>query len=247
MGRRLFYYRDGLYKGPWTPDEDFLLIKYIQAHGVGRWRSVPKKAGLNRCGKSCRFRWMNYLRPGIKRGDISAEEEELIIKLHSLVGNRWSLIARRMPGRTDNEVKNYWNTHLRKRFKKSTDNEVTNEVVDENHMINHNSISTISHGVSDTSNNMPCMEAYNTAMVSAHYESSEAVGNEGWNHQTAHNSGIESSSSLNQLSTINQFSSCISSYKLACDQSLMGMDWSVGDLQALLSGYDLGTAHAFLT
>ncbi|XBI32063.1 hypothetical protein VPH35_055562 [Triticum aestivum] len=72
-------------------------------------------AGLNRCGKSCRLRWLNYLRPGIKRGNISDDEEELIVRLHRLLGNRWSLIAGRLPGRTDNEIKNYWNTTLSKR------------------------------------------------------------------------------------------------------------------------------------
>ncbi|KAF6165892.1 hypothetical protein GIB67_012789 [Kingdonia uniflora] len=74
-----------------------------------------ENAGLKRCGKSCRLRWMNYLRPDIKRGNISQEEEELIIRLHKLLGNRWSLIAGRLPGRTDNEIKNYWNTNLSKK------------------------------------------------------------------------------------------------------------------------------------
>eukprot|EP01018_Ginkgo_biloba_P032922 Gb_21264 [translate_table: standard] len=120
MGRtRPYCTRDGLYKGPWTPEEDLLLIKYIQDHGVGHWRTLPQNAGLMRSGKSCRFRWMNYLRPDIKRGDMSADEEELIIRLHNLLGNRWSLIAGRVPGRTDNEVKNYWNTHLRKKCKRA--------------------------------------------------------------------------------------------------------------------------------
>ncbi|KAH9303394.1 hypothetical protein KI387_014977, partial [Taxus chinensis] len=67
---------------------------------------------LRRSGKSCRFRWMNHLRPNINHGDISPDEEELIIRLHRLLGNRWSLIAGRLPGRTDNQIKNYWNTHL---------------------------------------------------------------------------------------------------------------------------------------
>ncbi|MCO5558338.1 hypothetical protein L7F22_011919 [Adiantum nelumboides] len=74
-------------------------------------------AGLLRCGKSCRLRWINYLRPDLKRGNITEEEDNLIIKLHSVLGNRWSLIAGRLPGRTDNEIKNYWNTHLKKKLK----------------------------------------------------------------------------------------------------------------------------------
>ncbi|XP_022727845.1 transcription repressor MYB6-like isoform X2 [Durio zibethinus] len=72
--------------------------------------------GLLRCGKSCRLRWINYLRPDLKRGNFTEEEDELIIKLHSLLGNKWSLIAGRLPGRTDNEIKNYWNTHIKRKL-----------------------------------------------------------------------------------------------------------------------------------
>ncbi|KAL1090391.1 hypothetical protein V6Z11_D07G085100 [Gossypium hirsutum] len=71
--------------------------------------------GLNRCRKSCRLRWLNYLKPNIKRGHFAADEVDLIIRLHNLLGNRWSLIAGRLPGRTANDVKNYWNTHLLKK------------------------------------------------------------------------------------------------------------------------------------
>ncbi|KQJ91235.1 myb-related protein Hv1 [Brachypodium distachyon] len=103
-------------KGAWTKEEDDRLTAYIKAHGEGCWRSLPKAAGLLRCGKSCRLRWINYLRPDLKRGNFSEEEDELIIKLHSLLGNKWSLIAGRLPGRTDNEIKNYWNTHIRRKL-----------------------------------------------------------------------------------------------------------------------------------
>ncbi|XP_054805669.1 transcription repressor MYB5 [Prosopis cineraria] len=106
----------GLKRGPWTPEEDELLSKCIQKEGEGRWRTLPKRAGLLRCGKSCRLRWMNYLRPSVKRGHIAPDEEDLILRLHRLLGNRWSLIAGRIPGRTDNEIKNYWNTHLSKKL-----------------------------------------------------------------------------------------------------------------------------------
>ncbi|XP_017428357.1 transcription repressor MYB5 [Vigna angularis] len=106
----------GLKRGPWTPEEDEVLANYIKKEGEGRWRTLPKRAGLLRCGKSCRLRWMNYLRPSVKRGHIAPDEEDLILRLHRLLGNRWSLIAGRIPGRTDNEIKNYWNTHLSKKL-----------------------------------------------------------------------------------------------------------------------------------
>ncbi|KAL4352491.1 hypothetical protein GQ457_06G017180 [Hibiscus cannabinus] len=106
----------GIKRGPWTPEEDELLANYIRREGEGRWRTLPKRAGLLRCGKSCRLRWMNYLRPSVKRGRIAPDEEDLILRLHRLLGNRWSLIAGRIPGRTDNEIKNYWNTHLSKKL-----------------------------------------------------------------------------------------------------------------------------------
>ncbi|KAL5834645.1 hypothetical protein ACOSQ4_014142 [Xanthoceras sorbifolium] len=107
---------NSLKKGPWTPEEDRKLVDYIEKHGYGSWRALPRLAGLNRCGKSCRLRWTNYLRPDIKRGRFSEEEEQIIIHLHSILGNKWSAIASRLPGRTDNEIKNYWNTHLRKKL-----------------------------------------------------------------------------------------------------------------------------------
>lgn len=117
MGRSPCCSKVGLRRGPWSTKEDSLLSNFINQNGEGQWRSLPKKAGLLRCGKSCRLRWMNYLRPGIKRGNITQDEEDLIVRLHGLLGNRWSLIAGRLPGRTDNEIKNYWNTHLLKKLK----------------------------------------------------------------------------------------------------------------------------------
>ncbi|KAJ6384962.1 hypothetical protein OIU77_028212 [Salix suchowensis] len=71
--------------------------------------------GLNRTGKSCRLRWVNYLHPGLKRGKMTPQEERLVLELHARWGNRWSRIARKLPGRTDNEIKNYWRTHTRKK------------------------------------------------------------------------------------------------------------------------------------
>ncbi|TYG59871.1 hypothetical protein ES288_D07G021600v1 [Gossypium darwinii] len=117
MGKSSCCSKEGLKKGAWTDWEDKILASYINVHGEGKWRNLPKRAGLKRCCRSCRLRWVNYLRPDIKRGNISHDEEELIIRLHNLLGNRWSLIAGRLPGRTDNEIKNYWNSTLSKRTK----------------------------------------------------------------------------------------------------------------------------------
>ncbi|WOL05940.1 Myb-related protein Hv1-like [Canna indica] len=116
MGRSPCCEKAHINKGAWTKEEDDRLVAYIRAHGEGCWRSVPQAAGLLRCGKSCRLRWINYLRPGLKRGNFTEQEDELIIKLHSHLGNKWSLIAGRLPGRTDNEIKNYWNTHIRRKL-----------------------------------------------------------------------------------------------------------------------------------
>nr|GMC97250.1 protein ODORANT1-like [Ipomoea batatas] len=117
MGKSPCCDKVGLKKGPWTPEEDLKLLAYIQEHGHG----------LQRCGKSCRLRWTNYLRPDIKRGKFSLQEEQSIIQLHALLGNRWSAIATHLPKRTDNEIKNYWNTHLKKRLAKMGIDPVTHK------------------------------------------------------------------------------------------------------------------------
>ncbi|XP_057741304.1 transcription factor MYB14-like [Arachis stenosperma] len=124
MGRAPCCEKLGLKKGPWTPEEDQILINYINTNGHNNWRALPKQAGLLRCGKSCRLRWINYLRPDIKRGNFTNEEEETILKLHEMLGNRWSAIAARLPGRTDNEIKNVWHTHLKKRLPPQENNNI---------------------------------------------------------------------------------------------------------------------------
>ncbi|CAD6224994.1 unnamed protein product [Miscanthus lutarioriparius] len=118
MGRPPCCDKVGVKKGPWTPEEDLMLVSYVQEHGPGNWRAVPTNTGLMRCSKSCRLRWTNYLRPGIKRGNFTEQEEQLIIHLQALLGNRWAAIASYLPERTDNDIKNYWNTHLKKKLKK---------------------------------------------------------------------------------------------------------------------------------
>ncbi|XP_021746143.1 transcription factor MYB41-like [Chenopodium quinoa] len=103
-------------RGPWTAEEDALLIDYVQKHGERHWNCV-QNMGLIRCGKSCRLRWTNHLRPDLKKGAFSPEEERIVLELHAKLGNKWSKIAAELPGRTDNEVKNFWNTKIKRRIK----------------------------------------------------------------------------------------------------------------------------------
>ncbi|KAG5061424.1 hypothetical protein AAZX31_01G197700 [Glycine max] len=127
MGRQPCCDKLGVKKGPWTAEEDKKLINFILSNGQCCWRAVPKLAGLRRCGKSCRLRWTNYLRPDLKRGLLTQAEEQLVIDLHARLGNRWSKIAARLPGRTDNEIKNHWNTHIKKKLLKMGIDPVTHE------------------------------------------------------------------------------------------------------------------------
>ncbi|KAI5665156.1 hypothetical protein M9H77_24479 [Catharanthus roseus] len=132
MGRHSCCIKQKLRKGLWSPEEDEKLYNYITRFGVGCWSSVPKLAGLQRCGKSCRLRWINYLRPDLKRGMFSQQEEDLIIRLHEILGNRWAQIAAQLPGRTDNEIKNFWNSSLKKKLIKQGIDPNTHQPIIEN-------------------------------------------------------------------------------------------------------------------
>ncbi|KAJ4791772.1 Myb transcription factor [Rhynchospora pubera] len=123
-----------LRKGLWSPDEDEKLLNYITKHGHGCWSAIPKLAGLQRCGKSCRLRWINYLRPDLKRGTFTQEEEDLIIELHAVLGNKWSQIAAHLPGRTDNEIKNLWNSSLKKKLRQRGIDPTTHKPISEENM-----------------------------------------------------------------------------------------------------------------
>lgn len=160
MGRQPCCDNFGVKKGPWTAEEDKKLVDFILTHGQCCWRAVPKLAGLRRCGKSCRLRWTNYLRPDLKRGLLNEAEEQLVMDLHARLGNRytlvnfflgvltqaeifnlfhvkyiskcfitcrWSKIAARLPGRTDNEIKNHWHTHIKKKLIKMGIDPVTHQ------------------------------------------------------------------------------------------------------------------------
>ncbi|XP_047335946.1 transcription factor MYB101-like [Impatiens glandulifera] len=101
-------------KGPWTTAEDGILNEYVNKYGEGNWNAVQRNSGLQRCGKSCRLRWANHLRPNLKKGAFTSDEERLILELHAKLGNKWARMASQLPGRTDNEIKNYWNTRVKR-------------------------------------------------------------------------------------------------------------------------------------
>ncbi|KAH9603512.1 hypothetical protein KSS87_004728 [Heliosperma pusillum] len=145
MGRAPCCDKENVKRGPWSPEEDAKLKAYIDNYGTGNnWIALPQKIGkliimcslsilflytfakscklclnclgLKRCGKSCRLRWLNYLRPNIKHGGFTDEEDNIILSLYISIGSRWSIIAAQLPGRTDNDIKNYWNTRLKKKL-----------------------------------------------------------------------------------------------------------------------------------
>lgn len=151
MGRPPCCDKLGVKKGPWTPEEDIMLVTYVQQHGPGNWRQVPTNTGLRRCSKSCRLRWTNYLRPGIRRGDFNDDEEKMIIQLQALLGNKWAAIASYLPERTDNDIKNYWNTHLKKKLRK------LQMGAEEHDLIHNNNKDRFSSSTSSSSSSSHCI------------------------------------------------------------------------------------------
>ncbi|XAR53405.1 hypothetical protein NMG60_11021949 [Bertholletia excelsa] len=139
MGRAPCCDKTKVKKGPWSPEEDLTLKNYVQKFGSGgNWIALPHKAGLKRCGKSCRLRWLNYLRPDIKHGGFTEEEDRIILTLYHKIGSRWSVIASHLPGRTDNDVKNYWNTKLKKKLLSASNTGLIHHPQNNNYSYNFN-------------------------------------------------------------------------------------------------------------
>ncbi|KAL1325096.1 hypothetical protein HN51_035199 [Arachis hypogaea] len=153
--------KSGVRKGTWTPEEDTKLIAHLTRFGhPTNWRQLPRAAGLARCGKSCRLRWMNYLRPDVKRGNYTQEEDDTIVKLHNQFGNRWSMIASHLHGRSDNEIKNRWHSQLKKRFQHTSASNSNNHNAliesTEEDIVNNN------HNNNATTNEYPYSNLHNT-------------------------------------------------------------------------------------
>ncbi|KAJ4727235.1 MYB transcription factor [Melia azedarach] len=107
--------REEIRKGPWKAEEDEVLINHVKQYGPRDWSSIRSKGLLQRTGKSGRLRWVNKLRPNLKNGcKFSLEEERIVIELQAQFGNKWARIATYLPGRTDNDVKNFWSSRQKR-------------------------------------------------------------------------------------------------------------------------------------
>ncbi|PON53803.1 MYB transcription factor [Parasponia andersonii] len=219
MGRQPCCDKLGVKKGPWTAEEDKKLINFILTNGHCCWRAVPKLAGLRRCGKSCRLRWTNYLRPDLKRGLLTEAEEQLVIDLHARLGNRWSKIASRLPGRTDNEIKNHWNTHIKKKLLKMGIDPVTHEPLNKD-----DQASNMTETPQDHANNTTSTTKNLTTQTENHnHLSQESSGSTTANSELAENSS--SSSPAAENSSSGDESALLLADTLCNDESFMNNLW----------------------
>ncbi|XP_052177601.1 transcription factor MYB14-like [Diospyros lotus] len=203
--------RNGMKKGEWSPEEDNKLKVYIQRYGHWNWRQLPKFAGLSRSGKSCRLRWLNYLRPNVKRGNYSREEDNLVMHLHEKLGNKWSAIAAKLPGRTDNDIKNHWHTHLKKRLKA---NQPTSELIKEK--------ITSSGETSQSEANQPGVQSGQKQHCEAGQTSDELGSIEAANELTDLPFSWENSCS--EFSSMNSVYEVLSDIKWAAEESILSME-----------------------
>ncbi|KAH9607158.1 hypothetical protein KSS87_005083 [Heliosperma pusillum] len=247
MGRQPCCDKLGVKKGPWTADEDKKLINFILTNGQCCWRAVPKLAGLRRCGKSCRLRWTNYLRPDLKRGLLSEDEEQLVIDLHARLGNRWSKIAARLPGRTDNEIKNHWNTHIKKKLIKMGINPVTHEPLNNNQTSNNDNNNNNTKNVQNQSSSLSSNNNNNSDISTAESLHNQAPTSSSSSLET-HNGPLSSTttminSTLSEVTTensppsennlaIDQHSTSILIDNISIDDALMNYLWDDTDISS---------------
>ncbi|XP_068334440.1 myb-related protein 315-like [Pyrus communis] len=215
MGRQPCCDKVGLKRGPWTIEEDHKLMNFILNNGIHCWRMVPKLAGLLRCGKSCRLRWINYLRPDLKRGGFTEAEENQMIQLHSCLGNRWSKIASHFPGRTDNEIKNHWNTRIKKRLKHLGVDPLTHKPIEEKENVEENKETITQHSnITSSSSSEGLEESRGTGLEAKLLEDSN--GNKGFPESD------EKSRNEVQLTTLDDANDILKNYEVFCGSLDLG-------------------------